>query len=138
VTGHNNIDVFVNELGYEIAHNLKDGDLNFIDKALGVLVNDGVYAYYVFFKAREKKNDEDKNKVKKVFIDNLLIKIKNNDHLREYFWDKNKSNRQNEDVNFFRNLSSDLHKLLFFRDLLERALVYARYHAKALSGDSNE
>ena len=33
---------------------------------------------------------------------------------------------------FFWKLSSDIHQLLFFKDMVEKALIYARYHAKAM------
>ncbi|HCF38051.1 MAG TPA: hypothetical protein DER56_03095, partial [Thermosipho africanus] len=38
---------------------------------------------------------------------------------------------------FFQKLSEDLDKLLFFKDVLEKVLIYARYHAKAKDKTKN-
>ena len=51
---------------------------------------------------------------------------------------KQREKERNEKLNeYFLNVSNDLHKLLFLKQLLEKTLIYARYHAKALE-DSNE
>lgn len=139
-----NIDSFINTLGYEINKNCNNEQRRFIDKALGVLVNDGVYAYYVFCKAKSENKDkakETKKTKEDIFVNDIVNEIKKVESLKEYFiYEKQENDSKTEDENelFFRNLSSDLHKLLFFRDILERALIYARYHAKALTGGSNE
>ena len=39
--------------------------------------------------------------------------------------------------NYFQEISRELSNLLFLKQLLEKTLIYARYHAKALE-DSNE
>ena len=60
-----NIDIVVNDLGYEIVQKIneikssadKKKMFNLIDKALGVLVNDGVYAYYVFCRSKSRSAD---------------------------------------------------------------------------------
>src|SRR5690606_39007358 len=44
----------------------------------------------------------------------------------------------NEPFDALQKMAKDLDKLLFARDLLQRALVYARYHAKAAQKDSSE
>lgn len=145
--GSLNIDSFVNLLGYSINNNcIENEQKRFIDKALGVLVNDGVYAYYVFCKAKSKDNNKksentEKNDstIEKIFVENVVNEISKTNGLKEYFIDeKVKSEGKINYELFFRNLSSDLHKLLFFRDILERALIYARYHAKATIGDKND
>lgn len=145
--GSLNIDSFVNLLGYSINNNcIENEQKRFIDKALGVLVNDGVYAYYVFCKAKSKDNNKksentEKNDstIEKIFVENVVNEISKTNGLKEYFIDeKVKSEGKINYELFFRNLSNDLHKLLFFRDILERALIYARYHAKATIGDKND
>ncbi len=112
-----NIDVIISELGYEIGTHVEE---TIIQKCLGVLANDGVYAYYVYVisdsKAKNKKN---------YLIDKTLEKIK------DYI-----SNNETDSQKYFQKLSEDLQNLLFFRQLLERSLIYARYHAKAFSGDT--
>lgn len=142
-----NIDSFVNLLGYNINEKCKnDEQRRFIDKALGVLVNDGVYAYYVFCKAKskdnKKKDDEEMEKedsIEDIFVRYVVDEINKTNGLNEYF--KNELIKNNKGLDyeqFFQNLSNDLRKLLFFRDILEKALIYARYHAKAAKkGGSN-
>lgn len=142
-----NIDSFVNLLGYNINDKCKnDEQRRFIDKALGVLVNDGVYAYYVFCKAKskdnKKKDDEEMEKedsIEDIFVRYVVDEINKTNGLNEYF--KNELIKNNKGLDyeqFFQNLSNDLRKLLFFRDILEKALIYARYHAKAAKkGGSN-
>ncbi len=130
-----NIDSAMNNLGFQLVEKinkienekLKKKLLSNIEKSLGVLTNDGVYAYYVFCKAQDKNN---KNNFQKIFIELPMGK------LREFVISES-NNSEEKSENFFQNLSNDLPNLLFFRQLLERALIYARYHAKAM-GDEGE
>ena len=69
--------------------------------------------------------------------DNYFSKIsknKNKSEKEKIEKDINKKREeQNEILNcFFHNLSEDLPNLLFFREILEKILIYARYHAKAM------
>jgi len=112
-----NLDAVINKVGFGIVEAIKNKNndktkyKNYIDKALGVLANDGVYAYWVYCKA---------NKIDDVFI-NKIEKLKNIINVSDTM-----------DETFFQNLSKDLNQLLFFKQLLEKALIYARYHAKAM------
>ncbi|WP_103899149.1 hypothetical protein [Petrotoga halophila] len=121
-----NIEADINKMSFEIVESIfkKEGSqrskyINEIDKALGVLVNDGVYAYYVYVKS---KNISD------VFL-KLIEDLRN-------FVDNTKEEKEWED--YFQELSKDLNKLLFFRELLEKVLIYARYHAKAKENKTKE
>ena len=122
-----NIDSKINTLGYEIVEKIKIIDdnkerkklFNHIDKALGVLANDGVYAYYVFCESK---------KVTNIFVTDVIAM------LGEYFGFR----EDQRDETFFENLSEDLYQLLFFKEVLEKALIYARYHAKAWGEDIYE
>ncbi|WP_202695648.1 hypothetical protein [Petrotoga sp. 8T1HF07.NaAc.6.1] len=121
-----NIEADINKMSFEIVESIfkKEGSqrskyINEIDKALGVLVNDGVYAYYVYVKS---KNISD------VFLD-LLGDL-------QKFVDNTEEKKEWED--YFQELSKDLNKLLFFRELLEKVLIYARYHAKAKENKTKE
>jgi len=121
-----NIEADINKMSFEIVESIfkKEGSqrskyINEIDKALGVLVNDGVYAYYVYVKS---KNISD------VFL-KLIEDLRN-------FVDNTKEEKEWED--YFQELSKDLNKLLFFRELLEKVLIYARYHAKANENKTKE
>lgn len=121
-----NIEADINKMSFEIVESIfkKEGSqrskyINEIDKALGVLVNDGVYAYYVYVKS---KNISD------VFL-KLIEDLRN-------FVDNTKEEKEWED--YFQELSKDLNKLLFFRELLEKVLIYARYHTKAKENKTKE
>ena len=114
-----NLDAKINMVGFKIVKAIKQKGKdktkykNFIDKTLGVLANDGVYAYWVYCKA---------NKISDVFINELeeLQKIINDEEDNE---------------KFFSNLSNKPNQLLFFKEMLEKALIYARYHAKAMGDE---
>jgi hypothetical protein len=101
-----NLDAQINIAGYEIAQIV---DENLINKILGVLSSDGVYAMWVYCKS---KKDIDENQ--------LLEKLKDVLELKD---DKEQ---------YFQKLSENLHDLLFKKEILEKALTYARYHAKAM------
>jgi hypothetical protein len=103
----NNLDAKINMVGFKIAEIL---DENMINKLLGVLANDGVYAMWVYAKA---KKDIDENE--------LLGKLK----------DILEINSQRYEI-YFQKLSENINELLFRKELIEKALIYARYHAKAM------
>jgi len=69
-------------------------------------------------------------------IDKINSNIKNSEerkieHLKK---EKNKKEEERrEKLNeYFINLANKLETLLFFKDILEKTLIYARYHAKAM------
>jgi len=176
-----NLDALINEISFEIV-NKKIIDENQINKMLGVLVNDGVYAWWVYTKKEldwkfieevdkfkeynlirlllilekisflfeiniinDKINDicEKQKKIKELDneIKELKQQIKNKEEKKnkeneidEKFKMKEQINlEQNNNFNsFFHYLSKDLPSLLFFREILEKILIYARYHAKAM------
>lgn len=46
---------------------------------------------------------------------------------------KNKTKERNKIIlRMFKKLSKDINDILFFKEILEKTLIYARYHAKAL------
>lgn len=125
-----NLEAVLNNLGYELVAEIKKkGDseklLRLIDKALGVLANDGVYAYYVFCKAQNTDKNSDPEDI---FVKLPLEKLKPYINLEI----KDKESDKSEVEQYFSSLSEDLNKMLAFRNFLETALIYARYHAKAV------
>ena len=130
---NNNIEAIISRISFNIVKEIKESSnkkkyKNLIDKALGVLVNNGVDAYSVYIISQKDRD------VEKIFLDTLqdifeLIKI------NEEYKSNNKKNNREE---YFQKISEDLHKLLFLKQLLEKTLIYARYHAKALEGGENE
>jgi len=155
-----NLDATINKVGFEIANIL---DENLINKLLGVLAQDGVYAMWVYAlnKVEEEKllylllqlsdfsiniTDKNNNIVKleniqkqiELFkrineLKNELKQNKNNQAKKEELKTKEEEykNLFTKNYDFFKILSTDLNQLLFFKELLEKALIYARYHAKA-------
>jgi len=102
-----NLDATINKVGFEIANIL---DENLINKLLGVLAQDGVYAMWVYAKAK-----------KDIMESELYGKLKSILDISNY-----------EDYEqYFQKLSEDINELLFRKELIEQALIYARYHAKA-------
>ncbi len=167
-----NLDAIINKIGFEIAQII---DETMINKILGVLANDGVYAMWVYcldkldWKYTEeeefKKNQlykfiEQLNKLpvqieinsielkvihsefNKIFdlikeINKLSKEIKNikdKDEKKKKMEEKQQKEKERNKIlnKFFWKLSNDIHQLLFFKDIVEKALIYARYHAKTM------
>jgi len=92
---------------------------NLITKSLGVLQEDGIYAFFLYLEASKEKDITQKviqgckellkeDKIKLITKDDILEAVRE-------------------------ELASDIDKLLLAKQLLERTLVYARYHTKALA-----
>lgn len=131
-----NLDSRINEYSYNMVNGNRENKevINLIDKALGVLSNDGVYGYYVYCKSKDKKENKGKNQmqsvndIEKIFVKNIVDEFK--DELSLKFCNDYNINKNYD--KFFIELSENLYSLLFFKDIIERILIYARYHAKAL------
>jgi len=114
-----NLDAALNELSYKIFEEIKNNKdktkfANLCDKALWVLVNDGPYAFVLFINS---KNAQDVY-LKPIFED---------ENFKQIFW-FNSLNYIEE----IQNLSENLHDYLYFKTLLEKLLIYVRYHLKTL------
>jgi len=164
----NNLDALINKIGFEIVRD-KKVDKNQINKMLGVLANDGVYAWWVYTKKELEwkfvKNPEEfksydlivllllLSEFSYLFKNNMLITDENINEIckkqqeietkksekdgnikQEIDEEINKLSEAQNDLlnNFFLRLSEDLNSLFFFREILEKILIYARYHAKAM------
>ncbi|TKY91384.1 MAG: hypothetical protein C5S46_06065 [Candidatus Methanomarinus sp.] len=82
-----------------------------INKSLGVLSSNGVYALWLFLQS-EKENEN---------IDILYL-------INQFGIELNGSSKEDEII----TLSDDIHNLLFAKEAIEKTLVYARYHVKAM------
>ena len=92
-----------------------------VNKSLGVLQEDGVYAFFLFLAAQAKgeKNTPAYCIQKDIF-----------DLLKVFF--QSIKDSQEDILSIVRNnLAEDLNDLFLARDIIERTLVYARYHLKA-------
>ncbi|ADG12834.1 conserved hypothetical protein [Methanocaldococcus infernus ME] len=102
--------------------NKKKKLFNLIEKSLGVLTNNGVYAYYIFVKYKE--SEEFLLDPLFPLIDNIFGKLDYNGKKITF-----KDNKEE----YLQKISENIYKLLFLKQVLEKVLIYARYHARALS-----
>ncbi|AKB80717.1 hypothetical protein MSBR3_0139 [Methanosarcina barkeri 3] len=124
----NNIDFIAAKSGFDIVDKLmkpegsKEGMTpkeieSFINKSIGVLSSNGVYALWLYLKASN-KNGDGNGKINVVeILEKCNIELKSD--VGESEEDK------------IINLSTDLRKLLFAKQVLEQIFIYARYRAKA-------
>jgi hypothetical protein len=103
---------------------------NTITKSLGVLQQDGVYAFFLFLDYfQQRSENQAAGKAVSLIIANRtkeLLRAKDSGILRA------RQQGERDDFAALRDLSKNLDSLLLARQLLEQALIYARYHAKAL------
>lgn len=118
-----NLDAACARLGAELAANGNKDAENKITKALGVLEEQGVYAMFLYLHAREGGWWSEKLATflrEQPSAHNALLAT---------------ATGKDEPFDALHELAKNLDKLLFARDLLHRALVYARYHAKAATAN---
>jgi len=164
----NNLEATISKVSYELVSE-KILDENEINKLLGVLSSNGVYAMWVYaldkldlsFKENNEKaqileflnkflklvkvidkNFSELDNIKNINnykekISNLTKRIKNDtdkERKKSLNIERNRLLRLllEEANKYLQEISNDLHKLLFLKQLLEKTLIYARYQAKAL------
>jgi len=111
----------------------KISDSNNLRKALGVLQEDGVYAMFLWL-------EKNANNVRKELTNFLNEGGDNKIKIKKYLLGDDKKFRDEFDE-FCKDLlevAQNIDKLLFMKKLLERALTYALYHAKAGEKDVEE
>lgn len=119
-----NLDYLCAKYGQEIGEKAEE---NILQKALGVLREDGVYAMFLWL--------EDKDKKKSVRTE--LTTLLNEKEIKKYL---SQNSDFLEDLKQFceklREVAQDIDKLFFMKKILERTLTYALYHAK-MKGEKN-
>lgn len=124
-----NLDRLCAEYGYKIAEQvhsaLKKSAENHITKSLGVLQANGVYAFFLYQASRGKKEQPGAKKL--ITLAAELLNEKEVALLEE-------TSEPLEAIRKAGGLADNLDDLLLAKRLLEQALIYARYHAKALGG----
>ncbi|MEW6002893.1 MAG: hypothetical protein AB1638_09645 [Nitrospirota bacterium] len=110
----------------EIADGVKEEDT--IGKILGVLQEDGLYAFYLYSLSLEKKSKY-KDKARRIIDESSKL-------LTKYSLISNNSVTVENVTDIIAPLASNIDHILFAKELLERTLIYARYHAKALGEES--
>ncbi len=125
-----NMEALISKVSFDLVEEdiLDENDIN---KLLGVLANDGVYAMWVYAisKFGEEKTKRFINKISNL-SKYIGHEIRKDDEASEK-WSTQVSNDMIE-------ISKDLNKLLLLKQILERTLIYARYYAKTLEGKGNE
>lgn len=110
-----NLDLKCAELAQKLAEGAKKDREKLLTDGLGVLQEQGLYAFFLFLKASKRGSPQDVTNACKDFLrDQRLLQ-----------------DGQNDLFQGLKVLAGRLDDLLFARDLLMQALVYARYHAKA-------
>lgn len=121
----NNLDYLCIKHGQEIGF---EGDKTKLQKALGVLREDGVYAMFLWLEDKDKKTRE------------KLMDLFNEDRIKRYLNDS--SNFPDDDFKNFceklKDIAQDIDKLFFLKKILERTLTYALYHAKVKGNENVE
>jgi len=121
-----NLDRLCAEYGYQIANEVRQAigknAENHITRSLGVLQEDGVYAFFLYQASRktEKPGADRLNEQATALLKEA--KIEPFDTIADPL----------EAVRAKNGLANNLDELLLAKRLLEQALIYARYHAKAL------
>ncbi len=111
-----NLDLECAEVGRQIAA-VCGADERLMNRALGVLEEQGVYAFFLFLEAEGK---EPGKSISKACLEFLRTKPTGSRLLGE-----------GNQWKALQELGQDLDSLLFARELLYQVLVYARYHLKA-------
>lgn len=110
----NNLDRLCFSYGIKIPRN-KD-DQNVIQKALGVVEEDGVFAFKIYLDSLKQSESNIATKIN----ENIGKMLKEID-IVDNFGDST-----------LKELGSDLNKLFLTKELIERTLIYARYHARGV------
>jgi hypothetical protein len=120
-----NLDQLCAKYGWLIAEQvhqaIKKQAENHITKSLGVLQEDGVYAFFLYQDSRGQREKPGAAKL--------------HDRAKELLKEagiKGFENASDPLIAVRDHLAGDLYQLLLAKRLLEQALIYARYHAKAL------
>jgi len=140
---HNNLDQLAAQTAQNIIAETKGRAENLITKALGVLQENGVYAFVLFLLSRT----SDEKKMAEGIVVPQLAKLLSRPELVSlpvqyegsitFAGTKDRS----ATTEFLKHVSdkvcADLDKLLLVKDLYEQTLIYARYGAKAAAKEDD-
>lgn len=110
-----NLDLECAKLAEKLAEGANKDREKLLTDSLGILQEQGLYAFFLFLKASKRGEPQKVSHECETFLrERRLLHAGKDDLFRG-----------------LQSLAGRLDDLLFARDLLMRALVYARYHAKA-------
>lgn len=107
-----NLDYICAKYGQEMG---KNGEHSMIQKALGVLQEDGLFAFSVYLETQNQSISNEIQKESKCLLNEIDLPKPSRNTLREDILE----------------ITQDLDDTFLAKNLLERALIYARYRAKA-------
>lgn len=109
-----NLDIQCAEAGRELGKSIKEEKV--LNDALAVLEEHGPYAMFLYIRARHKEVTRD--------FEEPLVKLLSG----------TLKLNGNNGLDIAKSAADNLDTLLFVRDLLRNALIYARFHLKAMGG----
>jgi len=119
-----NLDRISAEIGFDLSDEFKEKSEKekkelegIITKVLGILIEDGLFAYAIWLESENKEPH-------KAIISSSLKLLKDIDLIPD-----NQNDLRNA---ILKNISDSVQKTLLARQVLEKMLVYAKYRAKAL------
>lgn len=140
-----NLDSLCAQYGYAFVNKIAPSDHlskkdqskleNTITKGLGVLQENGIYAFFLFLEAVREKGEFRINVQEKEEPLATLLGEKAKELLRceELKLLRARTEKERNDFPALCELTENLEHLLLARRVLEQMLIYARYHAKALT-----
>lgn len=124
-----NLDRVCARYGWQIAEQVRqklgNGTENHVTRSLGVLQEDGVYAFFLYQDSRKSENEGPKRLEDQA---RELLQVAQIEPFTQVT-DPLEAVRGSDKV---KGLADDLSGLLLAKRLLQQALIYARYHAKAM------
>ncbi len=139
---YNNLDRLCAEYGYQMCDDVarpfqrkKSDTENLITKALGILQEDGVYALFLYLSSQIKPEGDKEKPTSQAAraLANKSAEFLAQDRIALLPTDTREYRQAMEYIRQPEGLADNLDQLLLAKRLLEQALIYARYHAKALS-----
>jgi len=135
-----NLDRLCAQFGYDMAQGVNRAfskaldTENLITKSLGILQEDGVYAFFLYLASQIKGDKKDKRSEGARTLANQATELLKHEWLKLIQVDDGEDayKKAMEEIRREGGLASNLDQLLLAKRLLEQALIYARYHAKAL------
>lgn len=110
-----NLDIECAEAGRKLGEAIKDEKI--LNDALAVLEEHGPYAMFLYIRARHKEVTRD--------FEEPLVKLLSG----------TLKLNGNNGLDIAKSAADNLDTLLFVRDLLRNALIYAQFHLKAMGGE---
>lgn len=108
-------------------------DENLVTKTMGVLQENGPYAMFLFLEDKKKKDSTFVNKCNGAFVELIT-----ENEIGNFIGSPPKNASLQNMTEWLIEVSTDIDKLIFIKNIMEKTLLYARYYAKALSKPGEE